>query len=176
MDAAKEKPRLEVVGVGAARRLAGVGNTGTETIPRDGPRWPEPRPVRRDLFELASAGFDENLQLIGGDPWGTSSWAGLRVPGVATPNFERRYLFMLAMLRLDPNRWGRIRGIRTSVSLGASITSTVTVFPYIVAQEVQNPFWKGRNGNVCFFLRRIPSPGQRPVFNVDDGPSLNYQY
>lgn len=190
MDAARAKPRLHVVGFGAGRRLAtsdpklarALGlrcDEGPDSVPPDGPSWPRPRPVRSDLFELASVGFDPNLQLIGGDPWGTSSWAGLIVPNDATPDYKHRYLFLLAWMRLDANRWGRIRGLRTSILLGADVPSTIEGVPYSVEYELQNPFWKAPTGNACFFLQRIPSPGQQPLLDPTVRgimPSVSYVY
>jgi hypothetical protein len=155
-------------------RLVGVGR-GNEGESRDGPCWPEPVPVRRDLFEIASVGQDPNLQLIGSDPQGSSGWAGLIVPSAVTPDPQHRYLFLLAWMRLDANRWGRIRGIRTSVLLGASVASTVAGVPYPVEHEIQNPFWKPPNGNVCFFFQKIPSPPEMP-YDSRSAPSLSFIY
>ena len=138
-----------------------------------------PRPVRPDSFELASSGSDPSLQLVGSDPTGGQSWSGLVVPTDATPDYAHRYLFMLAWMRLDANRRGKIRGIRTSLLLGANVASVVgesSGQPYAVEHELQNPFWKHPLGNYCFYLRRISTPGQKLVYNIDDGPSQNYQY
>jgi hypothetical protein len=185
MSAAKPLPvpRLHLVGEGLRRRLepSGVGREGNMPgIDVSGNvSWPTPHPVRPDTFEMASAGFDPNLQLIGGDPWGDPSWAGLVVPtgpGTETPNFKRRYLFLLAWMRLDNARRGKVVGVRTSVRLGANVAGTVEGLPYPVEHEIVDPFWKSTTGNVCFFLRRIPSPGQHLVFNTLDGPSLNFRY
>jgi hypothetical protein len=135
--------------------------------------------VRPDTFETASAGFDPNLQLIGGDPWGNPAWGGLVVPtgpGTQTTSFKTRYLFLLAWMRLDNARRGKVVGVRTSVRLGVDVPGTVEGMTYPVEHEIVDPFWKSTTGNVCFFLRRIPTPGQRLVFNPLDGPSLNFQY
>jgi hypothetical protein len=163
-------------------RRAGLADEG-EASNRDDvtgdTRWPRPQPVRPTSFELASAGYDPSLQVVGSDPNGDSCWAGLVVPtgaAAVTPNFSRRYLFMLAWMRLDPNRRGKIVGIRTSVRLGAMAPSTVQGIAYPVEHELQDPFWKGPGGNYCFYLQRIASPAQQLVYNIDDGPSLSYQY
>jgi hypothetical protein len=167
---------------GGARILspAGVGALGDDAEGVSGTTcWPDPRAVRADSFEIASAGYDPSLQLVGGDPSGSQSWAGLVVPTgptAQTPSFDRRYLFLLAWLRLDANRRGKIIGLRTSVRLGATVTSTLGGVPYPIEHELQDPFWKGPGGNYCFYLRRIPTPGQRLVYNIDDGPSLSFQY
>lgn len=183
MSAAKPLPvpRLRMVGDGLHRRLAPIGSPAI--IPgvdvSGNVAWPTPRPVRPDAFEQATAGFDPGLQLIGGDPWGDPLWGGLVVPtgpGTETPNFTRRYLFLLAWMRLDTNRRGKIAGIRTSVRLGALVTGTTEDLPYPVEHEILDPFWRSTTGNYCFFLRRIPSPAQQLVFNTTDGPSLNFQY
>lgn len=175
----KEQPRLRLVGTGLSRRLVQAAEMPKGPLGRgedqDGPCWPEPVPVRRDLFEIASAGFDPNLQLIGGDPSGTPSWGGLVVPSAPTPSSQYRYLFMLAWMRLDANRWGRIRGIRTNILLGASIPSTVAGVDYNIEHELQNPFWKAPNGNVCFMFQKIASPPPMP-YNTRNGPSLSYRY
>lgn len=167
-----------LAGGGRGGRRAGVGDD--EASARDDvtgdTAWPRPRPVRPTSFELASAGYDPSLQLVGSDPSGSQAWGGLVVPRDPTPSFNRRYLFMLAWMRLDANRRGKVRGIRTSIRLGASVPSSVQGIPYPVEHELVDPFWKGPGGNYCFYLRRIPSPGQRPIYNIDDGPSLSFQY
>ena len=175
---------LRIVGGGAARRIAGgaLGDPGDASTRDDitgDVNWPRPKPVRTDSFELASAGFDPSLQLVGGGPDGGQSWGGLVVPTGATaytPSSSRRYLFLLAWMRLDPNRRGKIVGLRTGLWLGAQVASTVSGVPYLVEHELQNPMWKGPGGNASFFLRRIPSPGQRLTYNSDDSPSVSFQY
>jgi hypothetical protein len=137
------------------------------------------RPMRADSFELASAGSDPTLQLVGSDPTGGQSWSGLVVPSQATPDYAHRYLFMLAWLRLDANRRGKIRGVRTSVLLGATVASVVgeaSGLPYPIEYELQNPFWKSPLGNYCFYLRRISTPAAQIPYNIDDGPSQKFQY
>ena len=172
-------PRLRVVGTGIHRRLDGGFGSINDSTKRVAGETCGPQPVRPDSFELASSGLDPNLQLIGGDPWASSAWAGLVVPNGPTVLTEKpslRFLFLLAWMRLDARRRGRIRGIRTTALLGATIASTVEATPYFIEQEIQNPFWKTNYGNICYFLRRIPTPGQRLIFNTSDGPSLNYLY
>lgn len=161
---------------GRAASLTGVARTATRDDVTGDTDWARPRPVRPDSFEVASAGYDPSLQLVGGDPSGTQTWTGLVVPTDPTPTFDRRYLFLLAWLRLDANRRGKICGIRTSVRLGANVESTVQGVPYPIEHELVDPLWKGPGGNYCFYLRRIPSPGQRLVYNIGDGPSLSFQY
>ena len=156
--------------------LAGDGDASVRDDVTGDTSWSRPRPVRPDSFELASAGYDPSLQLVGSDPSGSQAWGGLVVPPAPTPDFTRRYLFLLAFMRLDANRRGKIVGIRTSVRLGVTIDSTIEGIGYPIEHEIEDPFWKGPGGNYCFYLRRIPSPGQRLVYNIDDGPSLSYQY
>lgn len=185
-------PKLRLVGAGVERRLvpdegepqrrAGVSGDGDEggRWGGDHGRWPEPQPVRRDAFEVGSVGFDPSLQLVGSDPWGSANWSGLLVPtgaAAATPSYDRRYLFLLAWLRLDgSNRRGRIRGVRTATWLYALQKSTVSGVSYPVYHKVRDPAWKSPLGNVSFSLRRIPVPGQRLPYNPLNGPSLSFRY
>ncbi len=190
-------PKLHLVGAGIERRLVVVGGPSEDVASArragvagegdeggrwggDHGRWPEPQPVRRDAFEVASVGFDPSLQGVGSDPWGSPNWSGLIVPtgvAAATPSFDRRYLFLLAWMRLDgSNRRGRIRGIRTATWLYALQPSTTTGVSYPVYHKVRDPAWKPPLGNWSFFLRRIPVPGQRLPYNPLSGPSLAFRY
>ena len=165
---------------GGKRRAGQLGDELNEAIDITGDvNWPRPVPVRPDTFEISSVGSDPTLQLVGSDPSGGQSWSGLVVPTDPTPSFDRRYLFLLAWMRLDANRRGKIRGIRTSLRLGVSVNAVVgsVASPqlYPIEHEIVDPFWKAPLGNAVFYLRRI-TPGQRLVFNADDGPSLNFDY
>src|ERR1700719_4318654 len=77
-------------------------------LPRDEPR----------IVEIATYGIDENLQGIGADPYGGSSWLGLRVPTLPTPDTNHRYLMMLASFSLGERAKARIVGYRQLVKLG----------------------------------------------------------
>lgn len=105
------------------------------------------------LIEIVSSGLDEYLQGFGGDPWGGSSAMGLRVPTLATPNKDRRYLFLLASITLGEGTTATIKGYRQFSSLG----TTLSAGRYI-EQEIQSPNFRLPDGNISWSLRRLGPP------------------
>lgn len=126
--------------------------------------------ARRRHIEVASAGIDEALQLIGGDPYNGISAAGLRVPFEPTREMQRRYLFNLASFSIGDGARVRIRGFRQGWSLGAKIGGVGGAAPRFVEQIVQQPNFKLPDGNVAWGFRII-GPGEIPKRpGADIGP------
>jgi hypothetical protein len=129
----------------------------------------------RRRIEIAASGIDEELQGIGGDPYGGTSWEGLRVPARPTPSGhpENRYLFQLASFKLPEAARARIVGLRQYWSLGLQLANG-----RIVEQGVTDPFFKLPDGNVSWHLRimgdkypSVANPGK--VFDPATGPQQN---
>jgi hypothetical protein len=148
---------------------------------------PEAIPRGKRLVEITTTGIDEFLQGIGGDPYGGSSWVGLRVPKLATPDFNHRYLFLAASFSVGEGETAIIRGYRQLVTLGKSVGTTDA--PRVQEFEVTSPFWHLPDGDVSFHLRQLgppnaqgwprykPSPLDLRCFKKgwSDGPALLYQ-
>lgn len=138
-----------------------------ETRPREETRVPKhltklPTAAPKRRIEIVSSGVDEFLQTIGSDPYGGTSWPGLRVPrtatallsnvSVATPATKLRYLFMLASFTIPEGARARIVSLRTSWTLGA--VQGEPAAPRLVEQIVTNPFFRLADGGVSFHLHQ----------------------
>lgn len=135
------------------------------------------------LIEIASSGFDEWTQGIGVDPWSGSSPMGLRVPTLATPDPQSRYLFLLASFTIGEGASVKVKGFRQFLSLGTALNST-----RFIEQEVVSPAFRLPDGNVSWSLRRLGNPNARGFPQVgptpldlrsfkkgwSDGPALLY--
>jgi hypothetical protein len=116
------------------------------------------------IIEIASAGFDEYTQAIGGDPNGGSSSMGLRVPFLATPDKTHRYLFVAASFSFGVGEKVRIVGYRQFSSLGFLLAPT-----RFIEQEITSPNFRLPDGNISWHLRRLGGPNaegypnQRPT-------------
>src|ERR1700687_1101782 len=126
--------------------------------------------------EIITTGIDEQLQLVGSDPYAHIENVGLRVPfgptatvGKVAPLDERacpefpgpllnRYLFMLCAFNVNYKQCARLRGWRELVTIGTKQTSDAGS-PRVVEQEVLSPFWKFADGNVSFHLMDMGPPG-----------------
>lgn len=134
-------------------------------VPTELKKLPTAAPRRR--VEIVSSGVDEFLQTIGSDPYGGTSWPGLRVPRTSTallanispqtPASKLRYLFMLAAFSIPEGARARIVSFRTSWTMGA--VQGEPAAPRLVEQLVTNPFFRLPDGNVSFHLRQS-SPTQ----------------
>jgi hypothetical protein len=105
------------------------------------------------IIEIASSGFDEYLQGLGGDPWGGSAAVGLRVPTLATPDKDSRYLFLLASFTVGEGASVVIKGYRQYVSLGVALSPT-----RFVEQEITSPAFRLPDGNVSWAIRGLGPP------------------
>lgn len=109
----------------------------------------------RQRIEIASAGIDEEVALVGSDPYGGLSSVGLRVPFLASTQGDTRsrYLFMLSTFTVPEGRRARLIGFRQLLTIGAVQNPTST--PRIIEKEVVSPFFKFTNGNVSWHLRQM---------------------
>lgn len=134
----------------------------------------------RKRFEIATSGFDENLQGIFSDPYGGTSSVGLRIPALPTSNPSggpgNRYLFNLCSFSLGEGAKGRILGYRQLVTLGYS-QPTDGGAPYNVEFEVTSPFWRFPDGNISWHLQRL-GPLDAPTGVQTQGPNdvRNFKY
>jgi hypothetical protein len=144
--------------------------------------------LRGTTYEVSTTGFDENLQLIGGDPFGSAYNLGLRIPSTATPDANHRYLFMLARARFNARQRARMTGIRQLLTIGVSVPETAesgaNVQNYILEEMVINPFWHFQDGNVSWHLLKMPimstvlsNPNNADCFMFRDSqtPALLYE-
>src|ERR1700730_14857540 len=105
------------------------------------------------VFELASSGADEYLQGIGGSPDGGSSSFGLRVPSLATPDKDHRYLFLLASFTLAEGACMRVVGYRQFSSLGFVLAPG-----RFIELEITSPNFRLPDGNISWGIRRLGPP------------------
>jgi hypothetical protein len=105
------------------------------------------------IIELATTGTDEFLQTLGGDPFGGSSSMGLRVPKLATPAKNRRYLFLLSTFSLNEGQKATILGYRQFSSLGVLLSPT-----RFVEQEIVSPNHRLPDGNISWHLQTLGPP------------------
>jgi len=118
------------------------------------------QPRRR--VELISSGVDEALQGLGGDPYGGTSWVGLRVPALVTVGVENRFLFQLCSLEIPEaiNVW--VRGFRQAWSLGERQVVVDPASVRVVEQWVEDPFFKLPDGNISWHMRLL-GPNEPPL-------------
>jgi hypothetical protein len=140
----------------------------------------------RRLVEISSSGLDEYLQGLGADPWGGSSSMGLRVPTLATPDKDSRYLFLLASFTVGDGACVTIKGYRQFSSLGYVIPDSDPA--RFIENPITSPNFRLPDGNISWALRRLgppnaggyPTQGPTPLDlnsfkkNWADGPCLLY--
>jgi hypothetical protein len=144
--------------------------------------------------EFTSKGIDEALQGVGSDAYGGLLWPGMRIPALATPNPEHRYLFLLCSFTLSDGDTARIIGLRNGWSMGFDQVTNAGgtgETHRIVEQWVQNPTFKGPDFNVSWHLRKLtineprrPNPSlvvdpvvgflNSTAFKTSDTPALLY--
>lgn len=129
-----------------------------------------PREDGRKIFEVSTTGFDENLQLVGSDPFGGSSWTGLRVPTLPTPDTNHRYLMMLASFSLGERAKARIVGYRQLVKIGLKQAGAPGAASYIEELLVEDPTWHFQDGDVSFHLQQLGPPNNQGFAPPDKGP------
>jgi hypothetical protein len=127
----------------------------------------------RKLIEISTTGIDEYLQLVGGDSSNGSTSMGLRVPTLATPSRDQRYLFALATFSVGPSQLARIIGSRQFVSIGQGGVgvSGESGGPRYVEMEVTSSNWRFQDGNVFWGLRRTGAPNSQGQTSSTPSPS-----
>lgn len=116
------------------------------------------------IVEISSAGIDEYLQLVAGDPFGGTTASGLRVPTLATPNAKSRYLFNGASFSIGEGAKATIVGYRQYVTIGqGAVGEGEGSPPRFVEQEVVSPNWRFADGNVWMGIRRFGPPNAQSV-------------
>jgi hypothetical protein len=133
------------------------------------------------ILEISTTGIDESTQGFGSDPFGGSSWVGLRVPKLATELLavpgqsakNSRYLLMLASFSISEGVKAKILGYRQMVRLGyiqpATDVESSTAYP--VTQIVEDPAWKFVDGNVSFHLQGMGPPNAQGISLGQNGPN-----
>lgn len=140
-------------------------------------------PLLNGRYEIVSAGFDPNLQLVGSDPYGTSTYTGITVPVTALgPGGIGRYLCHLARAQFGAGEAGaRLVGIRMYASLIAIIPGTNGAPPTIFERQITSPLWRPSSGNISWHVMVLPKTRRdtRNPLNADSvafedsvGPAL----
>jgi hypothetical protein len=110
----------------------------------------------RDVLETASFGFDDYLAGVGGDPSGSASSIGLRVPALAGV----RYLFLGARADLDPG--DAIVGYRQLSTIGYADngdSDAPTVAPLLPFERpIETAQWHPPDGFLSWHLTTQPKP------------------
>lgn len=143
------------------------------------------RMMRVGRYSVTTAGFDPNLQLVGGDPWGTPNYTGLVIPAAATPlaTPKKRYLFLLARAQFNNTERFRLRGLRQYLSIFGTFTDdsgNVQTFEH----QVTSPAFRFPDGNVSWHVhllnklardRRNPNNADSLIYQDAYSPCLLYQ-
>ncbi len=138
----------------------------------------------RRRFEIASHGVDEFFgQGHATDPFGGTSWLGLRVPfqptsvnaaGNPGPEYAYRYLFMGAAFSVAEGSVARIVGYRQLLTLGTLVTSesSSAVVPYEL--DVEAPEFAFVDATVSTHFRRLGPPNAQglPSFRPSNKTDL----
>lgn len=122
----------------------------------------------RRRSEVWSAGFDDGLQLIGGDQGLTPNWSGLLVPDFAAFPF---YLFLTAVV--DLQQGDEVFGVRQGLELGAPF-SAVPATPPTSTQvlEVTTPMWHGFPDGFATWILTFDGGKRNMRYGPFDGPPL----
>lgn len=130
--------------------------------------------MRGTRYEITTVGFDENLQLVGSDPYKSAWSTGLVIPTTALKG--KRYLFNLASARFAAGQKGRLVGIRQMLTM-ASVVSSGGEVPcnYLLEKEIKSPFWRFVDGNVSWHLRFV-APLPTSPNHISNTASLQFRY
>ena len=110
----------------------------------------------RDVLEVASFGFDDFLQTVGGNPSLSPSSVGLRVPALAGV----RYLFLGARADLDPG--DAIVGYRQLATQGFADNgglddpNAAPLLPF--ERTIKSPHWHPPDGFLSWHITTQPKP------------------
>jgi hypothetical protein len=141
-------------------------------------------------FEVGTAGYDPNLQLVGGDPWGAPAFTGLYVPAASTASitpvgknpWNYRYLFQLARVQFNNGESVRLVGLRQYADLvGTGGEDEATVPVYL---PITSPLFRFPDGNISWHVMRLNKtwrnkrgPGNAPgvVYMDTSSPAMLFQ-
>jgi len=128
-------------------------------------------------FSFITKGTDPRLALVGGPGAGNLSGLGLCIPATGTADVNHRMLFALASVAFDADEQARVVAYRQILYIGAMLqTSQVAESPpqlladgksvkrglsngvkYALREiPVTTPNWHFIDGNVAWWLRRVP--------------------
>lgn len=113
--------------------------------------------MRRGRLEIATVGFNPNLQLVGSDPSGGPYDLGIFIganAGSTKPTL--RQLYMLCMKSFNAGQRGRLIGFREYLTLLVQETSPTAGATYPLERPVETPTWKYVDGNVLWGIRCLP--------------------
>ncbi len=126
----------------------------------------------RSRHEIGSVGFDDFVQLVGGDQFGTANATGLRIPAIVSPS---RYVFMCAGAYL--NRGDHVVGMRPLLTI-ANIEGTGEIAPGPPFQafefDVTSPGWRYMDGFVTWLL--YVRSGQTARYRVGPVDSQSFRF
>lgn len=127
-------------------------------------------------IEISTVGFDQDLQMVGSDPYGSPYWVGQRIPTTVLPN-NGRYLYICSFARFGANRKARLVGARQMVVIGQYIATSSgdNTVNYPLLRQVTTPFWRFPDANISWHLRRVP-PGQQMIYNTSNAEGLQFRY
>jgi hypothetical protein len=127
--------------------------------------------LRDGRYEVTTAGFDPNLQLMGSDPWGSPTYTGLIVPTTPTFSAQTRYLMQLARISFNTPESAWMTGLRIYTSLFGYDQGGNGPFEL----EIKSPMWRFAigGGNISIHVMVIPK-GWRDTRNPANAPSVIY--
>ena len=131
--------------------------------------------LRTGRYAVSTVGFDPNLQLIGSDPYASSSYTGLWVPSDPTTTPQGRYLFLLARSGFQFGERVRLVGIKQFASLTARVDTVDGPAPSFFELPIHTPTWRFWNGGNISWHVRLVHKTRRPTRNPLNADSLIYQ-
>lgn len=141
------------------------------------------------IVEISTDGLDESFQGYGSDPFGSSTWVGLRVPTLPTDSVavsgqsaqDSRYLMLLASFSISEGVRAQVVGYRQMVKIGyrqPRSSEDESSKPYVVEQLVTDPAWHFQDGSVSFHIQALGPPNNQGFAPNDQGPVdlQNFKY
>lgn len=127
----------------------------------------------RQWIEIASAGIDEELQTIAGDPFGGLSSVGLRVPTLPSTHGDlgTRYLNMLCGFTVPDGIRARLHGFRQLVTIGYLQAGSSQIPPRVNEFQVTSPFFKFVDGNISWHIMQMGM--NEPISPMRSGHTAN---
>ena len=147
------------------------------------PRWTK-------IVEQEASGIDDGVISFTSDPFGSSSYVGMRIPTLPT-QAANRYLFLLASFTVPDGQRARILGYRQLLTIGCrrAAQQGASSANYTYEMPVVTPTWHFPDGNVSWHIHRLGAPNNQgfpavnpaPLdrasmkFGFAQGPALLYQ-